>query len=119
LRAHGGIAEKDRIEEVIRRLSEFTDSAESQLVAALLYEARGADDAALKAACAAARINPDYFYHQAVLSRFAAHAKRAEEARVARTRALALAPEGLDPNTLELLFTQASPRSSPTASPHR
>src|SRR5262249_50289599 len=112
LRSHGSSSEKERSDEVLRQLSGFADSAESQLVAALLYEARGADDAALKAARAAARITPDFFYYQAVLSRLAARQKRPDEARVARTHALTLAPEGLDPSTLERLLTQVPPRSN-------
>jgi len=117
LHSHGTSSEMDRIEEVSRQLDGFANSAESQLVAALLYEARGVDDAALKAARSAARITPDFFYHQVVLSRLAARHKRPDEARVARTRALALAPEGLDPSTLELLLTQVPPRSGPPTRP--
>jgi tetratricopeptide (TPR) repeat protein len=93
-------ADAARLREVIRRLESFTGSAESQCLGAVLLEATGDRKGALKLARSAVRISPGYFYAQAVLARVSA----GSEAREARARAWALAPDGLDPDVLVMLL---------------
>src|SRR5882672_7489732 len=62
------------------------------------------------ACTAAVRISPSYFQGQAVLSRVAAGGRGNREAREARARAWALAPDGLDPKVVELLLGAGKPK---------
>jgi tetratricopeptide (TPR) repeat protein len=94
-------ADATRLREVVRRLESFADSAESQCLGAVLLEATGDRKGALKLVRSAVRISPGYFYAQAVLAKVS---PPGPEAREARSRAWALAPDGLDPDVLVMLL---------------
>ena len=97
-------ADKTRLREVVQRLESFGDSAESHCLGATLLDEAGDRARALTLARAAVRIRPSYFLGQAVLANVAAHGRKNAEARMARDRAWALAPDGFDPKALELLL---------------
>jgi tetratricopeptide (TPR) repeat protein len=105
--------DRARLREVVRRLEAFRESAESQCLGAILLDAVGDRIRALKLARAAVRISPTYFYGHAVLSRIAADGQGSPEAREARERAWALAPDGVDPAALALLLGGALGRDPP------
>jgi len=98
-------ADRVRLLQVVRRLESFGGSAESQCLGAVLLGALGDQARALKLARAAVRISPGYFYGHVVLSQIASRAHADREAREARARAWALAPDGVDPIDLELLLS--------------
>src|SRR5262249_41842474 len=97
-------ADRARLLEVVRHLEAFGDSAGSQCLGAVLLGSLGDRARALKRARAAVRISPRYFYGHVVLSKIAARAHEEREARDARARAWALAPDGIDPIDLEMLL---------------
>jgi tetratricopeptide (TPR) repeat protein len=100
-------AERNRLREVVRRLESFGTSAESQCLAAVLVDNLGDRAQALKLARAAVRVSPNYFRGYVVLAKLAAASHAQREARDARERAWALAPDGFDPVELELLLGDA------------
>jgi tetratricopeptide (TPR) repeat protein len=93
-------ADAARLREAILHLESFTDSAESQCLGAVLLDATGDRKRALKLARSAVRISPGYFYAHAVLARVSGGL----EAREARAKAWALAPDGIDPDALVMLL---------------
>jgi tetratricopeptide (TPR) repeat protein len=101
--------DKTRLREVVDRLASFGDSAESQSLGAVLLEATGERKRALELARSSVRIAPASFYAHAVLSKLAPGGENGREAREARARAWALAPDGLDPNILVLLLGGSAP----------
>jgi len=104
-------ADKTRLREVVQRLESFRNSAESQCLGAALLDTTGDRAHALTLARAAVKTWPGYFMGQAVLANVAMHSGKNAEARTARERAWALAPDGLDPKAIKLLLGES--RQSP------
>jgi tetratricopeptide (TPR) repeat protein len=102
-------ADMTRLREVVHRLESFRESAETYCLGALLLARSGAPARALALARAAVRISPGYLRGQIALANVAARAHRDVEARVARDRARALVPDGVDPRIVERLLGRPEP----------